>query len=99
MRRFVKRGFVSSRTIYHQLKSKVWDEVRQLDQDREIIHGHDIQEIAMSKAQELGLYNFQVRTHKYSMNSGNNFYFFILFCFPFFDFGFRQVWVGCIILN
>lgn len=61
MRQYVKRGAVSSKAKYLELREKVWDEVRALDQEQHVIHNRDIQEIAMCKAMELGLHEFKVK--------------------------------------
>lgn len=60
MRKYVKRGGVSSKTRYSQLRESTWKQVHDLDRDEQVIHNHDIQEIAMTQAMELGLYEFKV---------------------------------------
>lgn len=60
MRIMVKRGFVSSRVLYKKLRKAVWEEIQMLDDRQQVLHGRDIQEIAMIKAKELGLPEFTV---------------------------------------
>lgn len=60
MRRYVERGGISSKVQYKQLQNKVWEEFMELNDNCEIITGDDLQQIAMLKAMELGLKNFQV---------------------------------------
>lgn len=60
MRKFVKRGGVSTKVQYEKLRDKVWQEVRQLDCQSHVIHDRDVQEIAMIVARELGIPSFRV---------------------------------------
>lgn len=88
MRRYVKRGCVSSRQAYNELKWKVWEEVHTLDLNREVFHGHDIQEIAMHKAREMGLHDFKVITvifYIYSRVQKSLFEIFNINIFKYFD--------------
>lgn len=62
MRKYVNRGGASTIVQYRELKNKVWAEIRTLDLGQHVIHNRDIQEIAMSKAMEMGLTEFQVNT-------------------------------------
>lgn len=60
MRCHIKRGGVRNRANYLKLKALVWDEVQKMDNQQIVIHGRTIQEIAQTKAIELGITNFKV---------------------------------------
>lgn len=60
MRKYVKKGGVSTKLRYRVLRENTWSEIEDLDKDEQVIHDKDIQEIAMSKAMELGLHEFKV---------------------------------------
>lgn len=60
MRKYVKRGSVSSKVQYKKLKDLVWKEFEQLEQEQLILHDSDVKEIALIKATELGLTDFKV---------------------------------------
>lgn len=61
MRSYIKRGSVSNRIAYEQLRYDVWNEVYSLDKEKVVLHDCDIQQIAMIKARERNLLNFKVR--------------------------------------
>lgn len=65
MRKMVERGSLSSRVQYEKLRDNVWDDVLALDRQMYAIHGRDIQEIAMIKGRELGLFDFKVNKKTY----------------------------------
>lgn len=60
MRKYVKRGSISSKVQYEKLRNLVWEEVDKLDRENVVIHESTIQDIAMEKAEKLGLENFKV---------------------------------------
>lgn len=62
MRKYVKRGSVSSRVDYEKLRKDVWSEIYSLDKEGVVLHDNDIQNIAMMKAKEIGLHGFKVRS-------------------------------------
>lgn len=53
-----------SRIEYERLRKDVWNEVYSLNTEGVILHANDIQLIAMMKAKERNLHNFEVRKRK-----------------------------------
>lgn len=64
MRSYIKRGSVSNRNRYRQLRDDVWNEVYTLDKEGVVLHDCDIQQIAMIKAREIYLLDFKVSENK-----------------------------------
>lgn len=64
MRSYIKRGSVSNRNSYRQLRDDVWNEVYTLDKEGVVLHDCDIQQIAMIKAREINLLDFKVSENK-----------------------------------
>lgn len=64
MRSYIKRGSVSNRNRYRQLRDDVWNEVYTLDKEGVVLHDCDIQQIAMIKAREINLLDFKVSENK-----------------------------------
>lgn len=60
MRNYIKRGGLSSRTLYSQLRQEVWNKIYDLDRKQNVIHDIDIQQIAMTTAKSMGLHEFKV---------------------------------------
>lgn len=63
MRNYVKRGAVSNRIQYAQLRENIWNLIYSYDKEGVVLHDNDIQFIAMTEALKLNLPGFQVCIH------------------------------------
>lgn len=64
MRKYIRRGMVSTKIEYERLRKDVWDEFYKFYTDGNALHDSDIQFIAMVKAKERGLLNFKVNIYE-----------------------------------
>ena len=60
MRNYVKRGSISNRQQYSKLREAVWNQVYEMDKEGIVIHGNDIQFLAMKEALKQNLPTFKV---------------------------------------
>lgn len=78
MRRYVRRGSVSTRIQYEQLRKDVWNEFYKMYTDGNVLHDNDIQFIAMVKAKERELHNFKVNYYEaYIFKNINKIFYFL----------------------
>lgn len=65
MRKYIRRGSVTTRIEYERLRKEVWKDFYQYYTDGQVLHDNDIQFIAMVKAKEMGLHDFKVNYKSY----------------------------------